>query len=127
MKNQPLFVSIIIGIIVVFVIVGASLVAKLSNINKLYKAQALKNMELSKENDSLKKKINSLVEENESLKKEKSTLEGVVKDLKDDITAKTVEIEKLKKLNEVLEEKLKDELMKESESSQKPTRTMKRR
>ncbi len=124
MKNQPLFVSIIIGIIVVFVIVGASLVAKLSNINKLYKAQALKNMELSKENDSLKKKINSLIEENDSLKKENSTLEGVVKDLKEDITAKTVEIDKLKKLNEVLEEKLKDELMKESSSSQNPAKPM---
>ena len=110
MKYQPLFVSIIIGIIVVFVIVGASLVAKLSNINKLYKAQALKNMELSKENDSLKR--------------ENSTLEGVVKDLKEDVTAKAVEIDKLKKLNEVLEEKLKDELMKESSSSQNPAKPM---
>ncbi len=128
MKNQPLFVSIIIGIIVVFVIVGASLVAKLSNVNKLYKEESLKNMELAKDNEKLKDEIASLKEENESLKKENDTLETVVKDLKDEIATKTLEIDKLKKLNEVLEDKLKEELMEKSESSPSESkRTMRRR
>jgi len=111
MKNQPLLVSIIIGIIVVFVIVGASLVAKLSSVNKLYHSESLKNMELSKNNDDLSSKIASLEKENDNLRNEKSVLNKEVKNLKDQIASDTLNIEKLNKLNGVLEDKLKDELM----------------
>ena len=114
MKNQPLLVSIIIGIIVVFVIVGASLVAKLSTVNKLYHDESLKNMELAKKNDSLNSKIASLEKKNNDLENKKSALEKEIDGLKDQIANDAIEIDKLKKYKEVLEDKLKDELMNSS-------------
>ena len=114
MKNQPLLVSIIIGIIVVFVIVGASLVAKLSAVNKLYHDESLKNMELAKKNDSLNSKIASLEKKNNDLENKKSALEKEIGTLKDQIANDAIEIDKLKKYKEVLEDKLKDELMNSS-------------
>ena len=114
MKNQPLLVSIIIGIIVVFVIVGASLVAKLSTVNKLYHDESLKNMELAKKNDSLNHKIASLEKKNNDLENKKSALEKEIGTLKDQIANDAIEIDKLKKYKEVLEDKLKDELMNSS-------------
>jgi len=114
MKNQPLLVSIIIGIIVVFVIVGASLVAKLSTVNKLYHDESLKNMELAKKNDSLNSKIASLEKKNNDLENKKSALEKEIGTLKDQIANDAIEIDKLKKYKEVLEDKLKDELMNSS-------------
>ena len=44
MRSQPLLVSILIGIIVVFVIVSVSLVAYLSKANKSYKLEFSKRM-----------------------------------------------------------------------------------
>ena len=125
MRNQPLLVSIIIGIIVVFVIVGASLVAKLSTVNKLYHSESLKNMELAKKNDSLNSKIASLEEKNKILEKKKIVLEKEIISLKDEIANDAVKIDKLEKYKEVLEDKLKDELIKNSNATEE-SKSMKR-
>lgn len=116
MNNQPLVFSVIIGIIVIFVIVGASLVAKLSNVNKLYRSESIKNMQMSKDNEQLKSELASLTSENAELKEGKKTLEGMVEALKEEITNWKIEIEKLKKIKEVFEDRLKEELTKEEES-----------
>ena len=115
MKNQPLLVSIVIGIIVIFVIVGASLVAKLSNVSKLYKSESLKTMQLEELSENLKSQIATLNEENNKLKDDKKILETTVSSLKEQIDSLTLEVEKLERIKEVFEEKLKEELMKEEE------------
>ncbi len=117
MKNQPLVVSIIIGIIVVFVIVGASLVAKLSSVNKLYRGESLKNITLEKKNDELSNKITSLKKDKEKLSNENNALKDVTKEFKNQIADDVVNIKKLNKFNKVLEEKLKNELLKNSNDS----------
>ena len=116
MKSQPLLVSIIISIMAVFVIVGASLVAKLSSVNKLYHNESLKNIELSKINNTLNNKISSLEKRNNDLESKNSALKKEVNGFKDQIANDVIKIEKLKKYKEVLEDKLKEELMKSNNS-----------
>ena len=110
MKNQPLLVSVIICIMVVFVIVGASLVAKLSNVNKLYKGESLRNMQLSKVNEDLKAKVSSLQGKNGKLENEKKALKEAVEGLKNEVIKHSVEIDKLKRANAIFKDKLKEEL-----------------
>ena len=113
MRNQPLLVSIVIGIIVIFVIVGASLVAKLSSANKDYKNELAKRMEVEEANQKLRGDIVALKKENKDLADAKTTLEGVIEGLKEELATAGIEIEKLRKIKEVFEDKLKEELMKE--------------
>jgi len=117
MRNQPLLVSVVIGIIVIFVIVGASLVAKLGNETKKYNTEYSKRLSLENVNQGLISNVDSLKKDNKSLLDGKAMLEDVVAGLKSDIEEANIEIEKLNKIKDVFEEKLKDELMKE-ESSQ---------
>ena len=115
MKNQPLFLSIIIGIIVVFVIVGASLVAKLSNETKMRKQESLAKIDLEKKNKDLEADISSLNDANSTLKGQKASLEETVTSLNTQVAALQDEVEKLKKLKEMLEDKLKEELTKQEQ------------
>lgn len=117
MRNQPLLVSVVIGIIVIFVIVGASLVAKLGNETKKYNTEYSKRLKLENLNQQLASDVNSLKKDNESLLKSKKMFEEVIIGLKSDLELANIEIEKLNKIKDVFEEKLKDELMK-NESSQ---------
>ncbi len=117
MRNQPLLVSVVIGIIVIFVIVGASLVAKLGNETQKYNTEYSKRLKLESANQKLVGEMDSLKKDNAGLVDGKKMLEGVVAELKADIEEASTEIEKLNKIKDVFEEKLKDELMKE-ESSQ---------
>ena len=116
MRNQPLLVSVVIGIIVIFVIVGASLVAKLGNETKKYNGEYSKRLKLESLNQQLNSKINSLEKDNKSLLDGKKILEEVIIGLKSNLEAASIEIEKLNKIKDVFEEKLKDELMKDESS-----------
>ena len=115
MKNQPLLVSVIIGIIVVFVIVGASLVSRLSSVSKRYKRESVNSMKLEKENETLKTSIEAVKEDNAKLKEGKKTLESVIEGLKNETEALKAEIDKLNKVKEALEDKLNQELIKAKE------------
>ena len=118
MRNQPLLVAIVIGIFVIFVIVGVSLAVKLSNVSRLWKEESVKNIQMGKENAQLKEKIATLEKDKVKLENEKKALEELVKELKDEAAACNLEIEKLKKINDILEDKIKEELIQEDKKKE---------
>ena len=100
MSNQPLLVSIVIGIIVIFVIVGASLAVKLSDVNKMYSRESLKSMQLGKDVEELKSQINILTEQSNQLEAEKGSLSKIIEKLELEKTDANKEIEKLNKIKD---------------------------
>ena len=99
MKDNPLIISLLIGLIVVLVIAGVSLLVKLNALSGVYKQELAKNISLEKNSEDLKAKNSDLADEVNQLKFE-------VKDLKEE----NLKVEKLK---DKLEESLKEELMKQ--------------
>jgi len=99
MKDNPLIISLLIGLIVVLVIAGVSLLVKLNGLSGVYKQELAKNISLEKNSEDLKAKNSDLADEVNQLKLE-------VKDLKEE----NLKVEKLK---DKLEESLKEELMKQ--------------
>jgi len=99
MKNSPLIISLLIGLIVILVIAGVSLLVKMNSLSGAYQKEVAKNI-------STEKAIEDLKEEKSSLKESISQLNTQIEELK-------LENLKLNKLKEKLEESLKDELMKD--------------
>ena len=99
MKDNPLIISLLIGLIVVLVIAGVSLLVKMNALSGVYKQELAKNI-------SLEKNIEDLKAENSDLADEIGQLKLEVKDLKEE----NLKVEKLK---DRLEENLKEELMKQ--------------
>lgn len=99
MKNNPLIVSLLIGLIVVLVIAGVSLLVKMNSLSSVYKKELAKNI-------SFEKSVEDLNAENDSLKGNIDGLNIQLKDLRE-------EYSKLEKFKDKLEENLKDELMKQ--------------
>ena len=99
MKDNPLIISLLIGLIVVLVIAGVSLLVKMNALSGVYKQELAKNI-------SLEKNIEDLKAENSDLADEVGQLKLKVKDLKEE----NLKVEKLK---DKLEENLKEELMKQ--------------
>jgi len=99
MKNSPLIISLLIGLIVILVIAGVSLLVKMNSLSGAYQKEVAKNI-------STEKAIEDLKEEKSRLKESISQLNTQIEELK-------LENLKLNKLKEKLEESLKDELMKD--------------
>lgn len=99
MKDNPLIISLLIGLIVILVIAGVSLLVKMNTLSGVYKQELAKNISLSKNTEDLKAKNSDLADKVDQLKLE-------IKDLKEE----NLKVEKLK---DKLEENLKEELMKQ--------------
>ncbi len=99
MKDNPLIISLLIGLIVILVIAGVSLLVKMNALSGVYKQELAKNISLEKNIEDLKAENSDLADEVDQLKLE-------VKDLKEE----NLKVEKLK---DRLEENLKEELMKQ--------------
>jgi len=99
MKDNPLIISLLIGLIVVLVIAGVSLLVKMNSLSGVYKQELAKNI-------SLAKNI-------EDLKIDNSDLAGDIEQLNDKIEDLEEENIKVEKLKDKLEENLKEELMKQ--------------
>lgn len=99
MKDNPLIISLLIGLIVVLVIAGVSLLVKMNALSGVYKQELAKNISLEKNTEDLKA-------ENSDLANEVGQLKLEVNDLKEE----NLKVEKLK---DKLEENLKEELMKQ--------------
>lgn len=99
MKDNPLIISLLIGLIVILVIAGVSLLVKMNSLSGVYKQELAKNISLEKNIEDLKAKNGSLVEEI-----------GQLNDKIDDLKEENSKTEKLK---DRLEENLKEELMKQ--------------
>ena len=99
MRNNPFVVSLSIGLIVILVIAGVSILVKMNSLSGVYKKELAKNISLGKEIDDLEK-------QNSDLEKEVSQLNTTIEQLK-------LENVKVNKLKDKLEESLKEELMKD--------------
>lgn len=115
MKDQPLFLSVLLGIIVVLVIGGVSLSVKVNYMSRNYKQLLAENMELQKENQELQKNERSFSKSVSELKKiietQKERESGLIKQNE----ALSVELEKTTRLKDKLEEGLKEELMRNAQ------------
>jgi len=113
MKNQPLVMGILMGAVVVFVIVIVSLGVKLKEVYVQYNDGNAVNIELQRDMEE-QKGINASLEVGIStLKNEKTELQELIKSLSEEIEAQHLEIEKLERLKDKLEESLKEELIKD--------------
>jgi len=99
MKDNPLIISLLIGLIVILVIAGVSLLVKMNSLSGVYKQELAKNISLEKNTEDLKARNNGLV--------------GEIGQLNDKIEELKLEKEKTEKLKDKLEENLKEELMKQ--------------
>ena len=111
MRNQPLLLSILLGVIIVLVIAGISLSVRLNTLSKSYYSSISQNMELERNNQGLKEEKEALLEKIDKLKREIITLQEKVKRLETDNTSLKEELERTKKLKDKLEENLKEELL----------------
>jgi len=110
MKDNPLIISLLIGLIVVLVIAGVSLLVKTKSLSEAYKETSAKNINLEKE-------VETIRTENAAFDQTVAVLNNQMKELKDGYEAKITALKdenlRLDTLKEKLEDNLKDELMKE--------------
>lgn len=110
MKDNPLIISLLIGLIVILVIAGVSLLVRTKSLSEAHKETLIKNINLEKEIETIKA-------ENASLNQSLAALNGQMQELKAEYETKinVLREEKLRleKLKEKLEDNLKDELMKQ--------------
>ena len=105
MKDSPLIISLLIGLIVVLVIAGVSILVKMNSLSGEYKKQLAKNISCEKATEDLKNNLEALQGENSKLKEDISLLNVQVESLGQENV-------KLEKLKDKLEDNLKEELMK---------------
>lgn len=117
MNDRPLIVSLLIGLIVVLVVTGVSLLVKMNTLSEVYKKELSRGMTLEKsiedskvENAQLQGKILTANEEYSVIKKENMDLKEVVSKLNVRINELETEMLKLEKLKDKLEDNLKEEL-----------------
>lgn len=106
MKDKPLILSLLVGLIMVLVVAGVSLLVKINSLSSFREELVKKNMKLEKGLEELKSENTSLKEKNKALTEDMDKNSIKVAELK-------TEIAKLEKLKEKLEENLKDELIKQ--------------
>ncbi len=99
MKDNPLIISLLVGLIVILVIAGVSLLVKMNSLSGVYKKELARNISMEKSAEDLKN-------ENSALTEKVSQLGSQIKDLEE-------ENAKIEKLKEKLEENLKEELIKQ--------------
>lgn len=104
MKNSPI-VGIFVAIIVVLLIVIFSLGYHLNKYNTLYSGERVKRIRIEEDLISLNKKLQLLTTQLENKQQLIASKESYIEELE-------IEIEKLTKLKEKLEENLKEELIK---------------
>jgi predicted nuclease with TOPRIM domain len=106
MKDKPLILSLLVGLIMVLVIAGVSLLVRINALSGSERKSNAEKMAISEQLESLKKENSLLTEKNKGL------IDDLAKaNIKSD-ELKT-ELAKLEKLKDKLEENLKDELIKQ--------------
>ncbi|MCF7908860.1 MAG: hypothetical protein K9L86_08340 [Candidatus Omnitrophica bacterium] len=106
MKDSPLIISLLIGLIVVLVIAGVSILVKMNSLSSEYKKQLAKNISCEKATEDLKKTIETIQGDNDKLKEDITLLNVQLESL-------SLENSKLEKLKDKLEDNLKEELMRQ--------------
>jgi len=122
MKNSPFIVSLLIGLIVVLVIGGVSLLAKINSLSVAYKKELAENInsaknleDLKEENDSLKRgisQLNAQIGNTEESVKQLEAFRNKNTNQAKQIGSLKAENRRLASANKNLENNLKAELMK---------------
>ena len=106
MKDNPLIVSLLLGLIVVLVIGGVSILVKMKGLSDEYKVVLAEKM-------SLQKDLEGVRAENASLKGDNVSLSEEIQKLNSEVTNLSQDMSKLKELNLKLEDSLKEELIRQ--------------
>ncbi len=105
MKDRPLILSLLVGLIMVLVIAGVSLLVRINALSGSERKIQAEKMTISEQLENLKKDNSSLTEKNKGLIDDLAQANTKLEETK-------TELAKLEKLKDKLEENLKDELMK---------------
>lgn len=106
MRNNPLIASLLAGLVVVLMVAGVSLVAKMKTIKDEHSVELSQKFFLQKDFEEIRAVNSALKKENEDFKEEIDTLTLQLKDLNE-------ELMRTKELNQKLEDSLKEELIKQ--------------
>jgi predicted RNase H-like nuclease (RuvC/YqgF family) len=112
MKNQPLMLSILLGIMLLLIIGGISISAKLSFTSKQYRKTLDKMIDLEKSQQQVSLQYEQTATKIEELERTNTKLKTRVDELSKNNTSLNLELEELKILKNKLEDDLKAELMK---------------
>lgn len=105
MKDKPLILSLLVGLIMVLVIAGVSLLVRINALSGSERKSQAEKMAIEAEFDNLKKENSLLAEKNKGL------VDGLAQANAKAEATKT-DLAKLEMLKDKLEENLKDELIK---------------
>lgn len=106
MKDKPLILSLLVGLIMVLVVAGVSLLVRINSLSGFREELAKKNMTLEKTVEDLKADNSALTEKNKGLTEDVNKANEKINEMK-------TELNKLEKLKAKLEENLADELIKQ--------------
>jgi|GEM_PF-4562844 len=106
MRDSPLSVSLLLGIIAVLAIIGVSSLIKMKLIDKEYKTETTQKSFLHMTLEEAREANSALQKENETLKKEVDALTLQVEFLSEDL-------KKIQEINQQLEDSLKEALIKQ--------------
>ncbi len=112
MKDKPLILSLLVGLIMVLVVAGVSLLVKINSLSGFREELAKKNMTLEKAIEDLKAENGTLTDKNKVLTEDVNKANEKVDGLKTELT-------KLEKLKAKLEDNLADELIKQDSDVKK--------
>jgi TolA-binding protein len=105
MKDNPLIVSLLIGLIIILLIAGVSQAVARSNVATLYSKETARNISLEKTVEDIKTENESL---NDTIGKLNTQIEALAIQVKD-LREENIKVEALK---DNIEDNLKEELMK---------------
>lgn len=105
MKDNPFIISLLIGLIVILVIAGVSVLVKMNSLSNVYKRELAKSI-------SLEKTIEDLKKEKSAFQEEIAGLQAGIQEREEKIKALNEELDKAGQIKQKLEESLKEELMK---------------
>jgi peptidoglycan hydrolase CwlO-like protein len=123
MKNNVWIISLLVGLVVVLVIGGVSLLVKVNTLSKEYKQETAKNINLEKAIEDLEEERGDLREKIEQLNGQNISLSKTVDDLKTENSQFSSEVKQLKEeVKKLKEEKSlkKEELEEESSTKENP-------
>ncbi|MCF7873858.1 MAG: hypothetical protein K9L84_03875 [Candidatus Omnitrophica bacterium] len=121
MKNNVWIISLLVGLVVVLVIGGVSLLVKVNSLSKEYKQESAKNISLEKTIEDLKEEKIDLQEKAEQLNAQNISLSKTVDDLKQENNQFSSQVKQLEEKVKTLKEESKslEEISKEEESKEK--------
>ncbi|MCF7887097.1 MAG: hypothetical protein K9L71_01625 [Candidatus Omnitrophica bacterium] len=103
MKNNVWIISLLVGLMVVLVIGGVSLLVKVNALSKEYKQESAKNISLEKTIDDLKEKNEDLQEKAKQLNAQNASFSETISDLKKENKQLLLNVEQFKSKIKTLE------------------------